>query len=148
MYLLGWNAERKKKCNSAWVLQSAEAIQSTSRPCVALYMSTKMRHQLLSIFRSLDGSPSNVPILSEKAARENGEKKQAEVICNYTEWIQPLASFHCTHTLRDNEMEGMLFFHIFTINPASLAILIYGVKEKALVLDSAWNKEHKHQQVP
>lgn len=110
MYLLGWNAERKKKCNSAWVLQSAEAIQSTSRPCVALYMSTKMRHQLLSIFRSLDGSPSNVPILSEKAARENGEKKQAEVICNYTEWIQPLASFHCTHTLRDNEMEGMRFF--------------------------------------
>lgn len=60
---------------------------------------------LLSIFNSLDTSPSNVPILLEEATRENGEK-QAEVICNYTEWIQPPTSFRCTNTLRDNEMEG------------------------------------------
>lgn len=110
MYLCGWNTE--KKCNPAWVPQSAEASQPTGWPCVASHMSTKMTHQLLSIFNSLDGSPSNVPILSEEAARENGEKKQAEVICNYTEWIQPPTSFHCTHTLWDNEMEGKLFFYL------------------------------------
>ena len=125
--------------NPAWVLQSAEASQPTGWPCVASHISTEMTHRLSSIFNSLDASPSNVPILLEKAARENGREKQAEVICNYTEWIQPPTSFHCTHTLRDNEMEGYFFFLFFsfTINPASLATLIYGVEENPLQLDSA-----------
>lgn len=62
----------KKKASR--VSQSAEASQPTGWPCVALHMSTKMTHQLLSIFNSLDASPSNVPILLGEAARENGEK--------------------------------------------------------------------------
>lgn len=49
------------------------------------------------------------PISLEKAANENGEK-QAEVRCNYTEWILPPTFFHCANCLRDNEMEGTLFF--------------------------------------
>lgn len=127
MYLCGWCTE--KQHNPACVPQSAEAGQLTGWPCVASHMNTKMTHQLLSIFNSLDASPSNVPILLDEAARENGKEKQTEVICNYTEWIQPPTSFHCTHTLRDNEMEGRFFFP-FTINPASLATLIYGVEKK------------------
>lgn len=75
MYLCGRNTEKKKR-NPAWVPQSAEASQPTVRPCVASHMSTKMTHQLLSIFNSLDASPSNVPILLEEAARENGEKNR------------------------------------------------------------------------
>lgn len=58
-------------------------------------------------------------------------KKWDEVICNYTEWIQPPTSFHRANTLRDNEMEGTLFF-LFTINPTSLVALIYGVEENPL----------------
>lgn len=114
MYFCVWKTKKKKKKNHnpAWVPQSAEASQTTSWPCVALHMSTKMTHQLSSIFNSLDASLSNVLILLENAAKENGEK-QAEVICNYTEWIQPPTSFHCANTLRDNEMEGMLFFPIY-----------------------------------
>ncbi len=70
--------EHLKKNGSlpAWVPQSAEASQPTGWPSVAPHMSTKMTHQLLSIFNSLDASPSNVPILSEEAARENGEKNR------------------------------------------------------------------------
>lgn len=65
-----------EKCNPTWVPQSAEASQPTGWPCVASRMSTKMTHQLLSIFNSLDASPSNVPIVLEEAARENGEKNR------------------------------------------------------------------------
>lgn len=92
---------------------SAGASQPTGWPRVASHMSIGMTHQLPSKFNSLDASPSNVPILLEEAAREDGVKKQAEVICNYTEWIRPPTSFHCTHTLRDNEMEGRLLFFIY-----------------------------------
>lgn len=42
----------------------------------ASHTKTKMAHQLLSIFNSLDTSPSNVPILSVEAAREDGEKNR------------------------------------------------------------------------
>lgn len=51
-------------------------------------------------------------------------EKQTEVICNYTEWIQPPTSFHCPHTLRDNEMEASKRFFLFTINPASLVLFM------------------------
>lgn len=55
--------------------------------CGNAYESTKMTHQLLSIFNSLDASPSNVPILLAKAARENGERNRPEVMSDYAEWI-------------------------------------------------------------
>lgn len=50
--------------------------QPTDWPHVASHTSTKMTHQVLSKFNSLDASPSNVPILLEVAARENGEKNR------------------------------------------------------------------------
>lgn len=120
-----------EKCNPAWVLQSAEASQPTGWPCVASRMSTKMTHQLLSIFNSLDASPFQCSHLFRRGC-QGGEwwEKQAEVICNYTEWIQPPTSVHCTNTVRDNEMEGKLFFppHTINLSTISLASLIYGVE--------------------
>lgn len=73
-YLCGWTTV--KKCNPAWVLQSARAGEQTGWPCVASHMSTRMTHWLLSKFNSLDASPSNVPILLGEGASEIGEKNK------------------------------------------------------------------------
>lgn len=122
------------------MLQSAEASQPTGWPCVASHMSTKMTHQLSSIFNSLDGSPSNVPIISEEAARENGEKNRPRwyvITLNGSSLPHPFIV--PTHLEIMKWKEGYFFFFFFfsylTINPKSPAALIYGVKENPL---QAW----------